>query len=102
MSKRLNNLLKKTGVLTSVTKETELLALLRDSPCTNDEDASSAIAITRSSEEELCKTRASVNRITKTLPQWKFGTKLNKENLVLYIGKYEKEPVSETTTEVQP
>jgi hypothetical protein len=100
--KRLNALLKQAGVLTPAIKETEILALLRDSPLTKDDDINSAIAIAISSEEEITKTRNAVARAIKALPRWEFGTKLDKASLTLYVGKYEKEPVSETTTEVQP
>lgn len=88
--KRLNTLLKQAGVLTPSTKETEVLALLRDSPLTKDNDINSAIAIAISSEEEITKTRNSVARAIKALPQWEFGTKLDKATLTLYVGKFEK------------
>lgn len=98
--KRLNKILNQAGVLTPATKETELLALLRDSPCTN--DAASAIPVSVNSEEEISKTRNAVSRAIRHLPQWEFETKLDKASLTLYVGKFEKEPVSETTTEAQP
>lgn len=88
--KRLNNLLKQAGVLTPATKETELLALLRDSHLTKDDDINSAIAIAISSEEEITKTRNAVARAIRALPQWEFGTKLDKASLTLYVGKFER------------
>ena len=88
--KRLNNLLKQAGVLTPATKETELLTLLRDSHLTKDDDINSAIAIAISSEEEITKTRNAVARAIRALPQWEFGTKLDKASLTLYVGKFER------------
>lgn len=96
--KRLNDLLKQAGVLTPAIKETEVLALLRDSPLTNDNDATTVIAIAINSEEEISKTRNAVARAIKALPQWEFGTKLDKASLTLYVGKYER--TEATTTEV--
>ncbi len=93
----LNTLLKQAGVLTPARKETEVLALLRDSPLTNNTDFSTIIAIAISSEEEIVKTRNAVARAVKALPQWKFRTKLDKASLTLYVGKYER---TEETTEV--
>ena len=86
--KLLNTLLKQAGVLTPATKETEVLALLRDSPITT--DAASAIALAISSEEEITKTRNAVARAIRALPQWEFGTKLDKASLTLYVGKFER------------
>ena len=95
----LNTLLKQAGVLTPARKETEVLALLRDSPLTQADDISTVIAIAINSEEEIVKTRNAVARAVKALPQWKFHTKLDKVSLTLYVGKYER---TEETTEVQP
>ena len=108
--KRLNNLLRKAGILAPAVKETELLALFRDSPLTKDDDVTSVIAIPITSEEEILKTKNAVNSTIKALPQWTFGTKLDRTKLILYVGKYERElqessvsSVPETNeTEVQP
>lgn len=91
--KRLNELLNQAGVLTPATESMELLALLRDSPCTT--DAASAIPVTIDSKEEISKTRNAISRAIKKLPQWEFETKLDKASLTLYVGKFER-------TEVQP
>jgi hypothetical protein len=91
--KRLNTLLKQAGVVTPVIKQTEMLQLLKESPITT--DGASAIAIIINSEEEITKTRNEVARAIKALPQWDFGTKLDKATLTLYVGKFEKQPKKE-------
>jgi hypothetical protein len=113
--KRLNKLLKQAGVLIPVTRGAAILALLRESPLTKDDDVSTVITIDIESEGEVVKIRNAVARAIKALPQWEFGTKLDKANLTLYVGKYEKEvadiplcpkpnldSLTIRTTEVQP
>jgi hypothetical protein len=75
--------------------ETELVTLLRDSPCTT--DAASAIPVFITSEDGISKTRNAVSRAIKKLPTWQFETKLDKTSLTLYVGKFER-----TVNEVQP
>jgi hypothetical protein len=96
--KKLNNILKQAGVLTPATKETEVLALLRDSPITT--DVASTIALSISSEGEVTKIRNAVARAIRALPQWEFGTKLDKASLTLYVGKFERTEETTETTEV--
>jgi hypothetical protein len=98
----LNTLLKQAGVITPARKETEVSALLRDSPLTKADDISTVIAIAINTEEEIAKTRNAIARAVKVLPQWKFRTKLDKASLTLYVGKYERPEETTETTEVQP
>lgn len=95
MSKQFNTWLKQAGVLTPATKQTELIQLLKNSPITTERNVSD-IAIPIDTEEGISKIRNEVARAVKALPQWRFITKLDKETLTLYIGKFEKETTKET------